>query len=389
MNKIQKHILIMKTLLIRLTILSSFLFAFLGCEDEELRDTRVTAVKILYEPTDNKSVELQTSASASVYFEWEPAKAEDSGMVLYEVAFDMEGGDFSEPIYKMASDNNGGYNHVTVSHKQLNKIGALAGIGAAETGKLIWTVFSSKGINDLKGEEVRTIEITRLAGFADVPVDVYVTGTGSEGGTDLASASIMKGIAPGEFEIYTKLTAGEPYFLTDGNAGTPRQFYIENGVLKEGSSSGTVNATGVYRINLDFNVGSVVIIEVVDFRLHFAPTDEYLFSLDYAGNGIFKAENKPIEFKQEGWGRDERYKFTMTIKDSEGNESLEWWGTLNTTDGRPTGNEEYYYMTVVSASRWDDKWKFDGIMDMAYVDVIAYFWAEGPYTHNVIKVGDQ
>ena len=389
MNNKHKHISIMKTLIIKLTIITSLLIAFVGCEDDELRDTRVTAVQTLYEPAENASIVLQTSASAAVYFEWEPAKAEDSGMVLYEVAFDVEGGDFSEPIYRMASDNNGGYNHATISHKQLNKIGALAGLGSAETGKIIWTVFSSKGINDLKGEEVRTMEITRLAGFADVPVDVYITGAGSEGGSDLADASIMKGIAPGEFEIYTQLTAGEEYFFTDGNAGDTRQFYIDNGVIKEGASTSTVENTAVYRINIDFNVGSVVMTEIVDFQLHFAPTDEFLYSLEYQGGGIFKASNQPLEFKQEGWGRDERYKFRMTIKDADGNDAYEWWGTLNATDGRPTGNEEYYYMTEVPESRWDDKWKFDGIMDMAYIDVIAYFWAEGPYTHNVIKVGDQ
>ncbi|MGQ8338336.1 SusE domain-containing protein [Sunxiuqinia sp. A32] len=379
----------MKTMLIRLTILSSILLAFFGCEEEGLRDTRVTSVKTLYEPANNKAIVLQTSASASVYFEWEPAKAEDSGMVLYEVAFDVEGGDFSEPIYKLASDNNGGYNHATITHKQLNKIGAMAGIGAAETGKLIWTVFSSKGINELAGEEVRTMEITRLAGFAEVPVDVYVSGAASEGGADVADASIMKAIAPGEFEIYTQLTAGEPYYFVDSNSGTPRQFYIENNVLKEGSSSSTVETTGVYRINIDFNVGSTVLTKVLEFRLYFSPLGENIFTLDYIGNGIFKASNQPLEFKQEGWGRDERYKFTMLISDMEGNESVEWWGTLNQTDGRPTGNEEYYYMTVVPESQWDDKWKFDGIMDMAYVDVTASFNAEGPYTHNVEKVGDQ
>lgn len=379
----------MKTILIKFTILFSIVLVLFGCEDEGLRDTRVTAVKMFYEPSDAKLIVLQSSASASVYFEWEPAKAEDSGMLLYEVAFDIEGGDFSEPIYKMAADNNGGYNHATITHKQLNKIAGAAGVGSAETGKVIWTVFSSKGINDLKADEVRTLEITRLAGFADIPYDLFVTGAGSEGGTDLSEASIMKGTAPGEFEIYTKLTAGQAYYFTDSKAGMPRQFYTENGLVKEGSSTSTVANTGVYRIKIDFNVGSTVYTEVLDFRLFFSPTNSYLFSLDYTVNGIFKASSQPVTFKQEGWGRDERYKFTMTIRDSEGTESLEWWGTLNSTDGSPSGNEEYYYMTVTPESQWEDKWKFDGIMDMAIVDVTASFNAEMPYTHEIVKVGDQ
>lgn len=381
----------MKTILLNLSILIAVLFAFTGCsKDEDLKDTRVTAVKTLYEPTDGKSIVLQSSASASLYFEWEPAKAEDSGMVLYEIAFDKEGGDFSNPVYRMASDNTGGYNHATITHKQLNKIAGMAGIESAETGKLIWTVFSSKGINDIIAEESRTLEITRLSGFADVPVDVFVTGEASEGGTDLSKARMMKATANGEFEVYTKLTAGKSYYFTDAKVGTPRKFYVENNLLKEGTTSITVAKTGVYRINLDFNVGSAVYTEITDFQLFFCPTNSFLFSCDYTENGIFKATSKPIEFKQEGWGRDERYKFKMTTINAAGETVEEWWGTPN-TDSRPNSSSpaSYYYLYPVNDSQWDGKFKFAGEMDMALVDVTAYFNADGEYTHSVVKVGDQ
>lgn len=381
----------MKTIFIKLTIITSLLLAFVGCsKEDDLKDTRVTAVKTLYEPADGKSVVLQSSASATLYFEWEPAKAEDSGMVLYEVAFDKEGGDFSNPVYRMASDNNGGYNHATITHKLLNKIAGMAGIGSAETGKLIWTVFSSKGINDVQAGESRTLEITRLSGFADVPVDVYVTGEGSEGGTDLSKASVMKATANGEFEIFTKLTAGKPYYFTDAKVGTPRQFYVENSLLKEGTTTCTVAKTGVYRINLDFNVGSAVYSEVTDIQLFFCPTNSFLFSLDYTGNGVWTAKNEPITFKQEGWGRDERYKFKMTTLNSTGDTVEIWWGTPN-TDSRPTADSpaSYYYLYVVDDSQWNGKFKFAGEMDGALVDVSVYFQAENPYTHSIVKVGDQ
>ncbi len=382
----------MKNILFKLTVLSSLIFAFVGCDDDDsLRDTNVTAVNSFYEPSDAKSVVLQSSASATVYFEWEPARAEDSGMVLYELAFDKEGGDFSEPVYKMASDNSGGYNHATVTHKQLNKIGELAGIPSAETGKLIWTVFSSKGINEKQANEVRTIEITRLAGFADVPVDVYVTGEGSEGGDDLSQASVMKAIATGEYEVYTKLNAGESYYFTDAKTGTPRQFYTENGLLKEGESASTVDETGVYRINLDFNVGSAVYTRITDVQLFFSPENAALFSLDYQGGGVWKATSQPITFKEESWGRDERYKFTLTTVNSAGDTVTEWWGTLNSTDSRPIADspDSYYYMAPSNDDIWSDKWKFASEMDLALVDVTVYFAADGPYTHKIEKVGDQ
>jgi len=381
----------MKSLLIKLTILASLMIAFVACKDDEnLRDTKVTAVNSLYEPTDAKSVVLQSSASASLYFEWEPAKAEDSGMVLYEVAFDQEGGDFSAPIYKMASDNNGGYNHATLTHKQLNKIGAMAGIQSAATGKLIWTIYSSKGINELKAAETRTLQITRLAGFADVPVDVFVTGEGSEGGTDLSKASVMKAIAPGEFEVYTKLTAGKAYNFTDAKVGTPRKFYVESGLVKEGTTNSTVAKTGVYRINLDFTVGSAVYTEITDMQLFFCPTNSFLFSLPYLAKGEWKATSQPITFKQEGWGRDERYKIKMTTVKSTGETVAEWWGTPN-TDSRPnaTSPASYYYLFPVNNSQWDGKFKFAGELDLALVNMSVLLQAEGPYTHSFTKVGNQ
>ena len=126
----------MKTIFYSLTLFASLLLAFTGCgEDNELKNLKVTPVKTLYEPADNKSVVLQSSASATLYFEWEHAKAEDGGMVLYEVVFDKEGGDFSKPIYRVPSDNNGVYNYANISHKQLNKIAGFAGIEPGKQGK--------------------------------------------------------------------------------------------------------------------------------------------------------------------------------------------------------------------------------------------------------------
>ncbi|MCG8309160.1 MAG: SusE domain-containing protein [Cytophagales bacterium] len=378
------------------SIIKKALFVFtllavvVGCNEEDsLRDTTVTSVKSLYEPTEGKSVILQSSASASLFFEWEPARAEDSGMVLYEVVFDEEGGDFSAPIYKMASDNNGGYNNTTITHKQLNKIAGMAGIGSGETGRVIWTVFSSKGINEMKGEESRVLEITRLTGFEEVPVDVYVTGEGSEGGSDLANAVHMKATAPGEFEIYTKLTSGQSYHFVDAISGSPRTFYIDGEIIKEGSTTNTIDETGIYRIKLDFNVGSAVYTQITDLQLYFCPTNSFLFSLDYIGFGEWKASSQPVTFKQESWGRDERYKFMMTTIDSDGETVKEWWGTKNSTDGPPSGADSYYHLAQVPESQWDDKFKFASEMDMALVDVAVYFQADNEYTHNVVKVGDQ
>lgn len=381
----------MKTILLNLVIFSSLMLGFSACDDnDESVNLKVTAVKELYEPANGKTIVLQPSASASLYFEWEPARAADGGMVLYELAFDVEGGDFSTPIYRMPSDNNGGYHNATVSHALLNKICGFAGIESSATGKIIWTVFSTKGVNGVKAEGYRTLQITRLSGFAELPVDVYVTGEATEVGATLANAQVMKAVANGEFEIYTQLTAGKTYRFTDGKAGAPRQFYVDNGVLKEGNSECTVETTGVYRIKLDFNSGSSVYTRVTDIQLYFCPTDAFLFSTTYQGHGIWKAFNRPITFKQESWGRDERYKIMMTTVNSAGETVEEWWGTPN-TDSRPNADSpaSYYFLYPVDNSQWNGKFKFASEMDNSLVDFTVFLQAENSYTHSIVKVGNQ
>ncbi|GHT63638.1 hypothetical protein AGMMS50239_19960 [Bacteroidia bacterium] len=386
----------MKAIITKLTIITAFIAAFVACSsDGEVRDLGVSAVKNLYEPDNGKTVVLQSSASATLYFEWEPAKAEDGGMVLYEIVFDKPDGNFSNPVFVMAADNNGGYNHATITHKQLNRIAAMMGIESAQQGTFKWTVFSSKGIDPVKAEQERSITVTRLAGFADIPAKVFVTGDASETGTDISKALEMKSIGTegGEFEIYTNLTAGKTYQFVNANNGTPRTFYTDGGQVKETGTS-TVATTGVYKITLDFNTSVCTYTLVTRIGFYFCPDGKVLFDLDYIGNGVWKASSKPITFYQESWGRDERYKFRMFVKENGGADPVKEfeWATLNSTDSRPTATspESYYYLRLLTTvTQWDNKWKMMGEMDNALVDFTIYLQFDKPYTHSVVKVGDQ
>ena len=380
----------MKKIVIRLTVIASLLFALAACEDDGGdTDTRLTAVKALVEPLDGKEVVLETSTGASTYFEWEYCNVEESGAAVYQLAFDKADGDFSNPVYLIPADNSGLYNNVSVTHKQLNKIAGMMGVNSSETGTFKWTVFSSKGLKTMKGEEERMITVTRLAGFADLPVDVYVTGEGSEGGDDLSGAQKMKAIAGGEFEVYTRLTAGEPFYFTDGTSGTPGTFYTDGGLVKENGTS-TVATTGVYRITLDFNTGACTYTLVTRIGFYFCPEGQILFDLPYVGNGVFRAEDQTVTFQQESWGRDERYKFRMFVKENAGADpetELEW-STLNQTDSRPTATspDSYYYLKLLTdVTQWDNKWKLMGDFDGVPADYTIYLQADQPYTHSITK----
>lgn len=380
----------MKTKLNIIIALLSVLFMSAACtSDMEFKDVKLSPVNKLYAPTDGKGVELLKSATASLFFEWEASKAEDSGAPLYEVVFDKENGDFSNPIYRVVSDNMGTQSYATISHKDLNKIWAMAGIEAGATGTLKWTVVSSRGLNSVMAKESRKLTLTRLLGFAELPNQLYITGEGSEGGTNVDNALSCSSPEQGVYEIFTKLEAGKKYhFIDNKNPVVARTFYIDNKEIKEGTAEGTVAQTGVYRIILDFNIASVKFIEVQKLGLFFCPSNAVIMDLGYKGKGIWQGEGK-IEFHQESWGRDERYKFQMEISE-DGAASIVHWGPTNASlDSRPGANESqaYYNMAQYRASQWDNKWKFAGEMDGAQVRITIYFNGDkGVYTHTVEKL---
>lgn len=376
----------MKNILIRLLTLSLLASLLGACNSDGLiRDLGVIPVQKLYTPDNGTTIDLD--ANGSLFFEWEPALAEDSGTPLYEVVFDKEGGDFSAPIATLASGNNGADTKVTLTHKQINRVAANAGIESAEQGTLKWTVYSSRGHMPLKAKEERTLTVTRLAGFADIPEQVYITGEASEGGTNLNNALILKRIEDGEFEIYTKLKADVPFYFTNSTSEGGTTYSIANGLLEEEGTT-TVSKEGVYRITLDYTTGSASYNLIEGIGFFFSPDNSLLFELPYVGNGIFRAEAQTVTFKQEGWGRDERYKFRMFIRANgeEGDLIEEEWGTENATDSRPTPDspDAYYHMKIVAPSQWDNKWKLMGDFDGVAADYTIYLQTDIPhYTHSI------
>lgn len=371
----------MKNIYLKTTLVLLLGLALFSCNsDGEVRDLGVTEVATLYEPVDGRTLALQPSASAMLLFEWEPARAEDSGAVLYELAFDKENGDFSNPIFVLASDNNGGQNHATVSHKQLNQIAALAGIESSEQGTLKWTVLSSKGINPIKAKQERKITLTRLSGFANIPEQVYIAGEATEVGGDLSDALIMKKINDGEFEIYTKLKANAPFYFTNSTTDEPIIYSLSGEKIVEGGTS-SVEKTGIYKYYLDFNIGSFTTKEVTKVNL-FLNWSQRKIELPYKGLGIWELNNHSITGLTGNENNDDRYKFRMESSTGE----TEWRAPAN--DSKPSGNEAYYYMVERdNVQQWTDGqiWKSPsttGWSDKTY-DFMFSLNPEGAYTHNL------
>lgn len=357
-----------------------------GCKDDDSINTNITPVQALYGPEDNKFVKLEPATNATLLFEWDRALAEDGTFVMYEVAFDKENGDFSAPLYKLVSDSKGAESKLTLSHKDLDKVAKLAGIKYFETGKLKWTVLASKGVNVQPAASARVLEVQRPIGYETIPTQLFLTGSATEGGATLAQAIPMKQVSEGAFELYTSLQPGT-YKFVDATTGTPADFYIDGAFIKEDGEN-TVGAgdTKVYRIEINFNYASALLTEIASVGLWFSPENKILYEIPYDGNSTWSLPDAYIEFHQEGWGRDERYKFRFTVKDSDGNESMEWYGSVNSDNSRPDGNTSpaYWNIVPVNSSQYDYAFKFTSGADYHDCDINVLFKADAPYTHQII-----
>lgn len=329
-----------------LTALALFVIAtitFVACKkDERSINLNVSAVPGLFTPDDNKYIKLIPAANLTETFEWDQAKAEDGSLVLYEVAFDQETGDFSAPFYTVVSDNRGVNNKLTLTHGDLNKIASLGGAAFFERKKFRWTVLSSKGTNVKKAAASRIIDLERPGGFATLPGSVYITGTATEGGATLANGLKMHQVSPGVFEIFTKLTAGT-YQFVDGITGTPNKYYTfdDNGITAIGVSGQTTfaGADKIERIVLDFNNINSKMVEVISIQMWYTQANAFKTTLNYTSNGEWRSTGYVADWIPVSWSPlgEDRYKYKMVYNDGAANQDL--W--LNSQFDDPATQTDY------------------------------------------------
>ncbi|MEZ0484340.1 SusE domain-containing protein [Fibrella aquatica] len=347
-------------------------------------NTNISDVTSFFSPNDNQSIKLLPATPATVVFEWDQARAEDGTLVLYELAFDNENGDFSKPIYKLASDQNGVMNKATVTHATLNRVAALAGIGSLGQGKLKWTVQASRGINVKQATQSRVLNVERPAGFAEVPAEVYLTGDATEAGTDLTKAIKLKSTSSGVFEVYTSLKSGT-YSFVDRTTGTAKSFNVDGTNIGENGTTTVTGPTKTYRIVLDFNNAAARVTEIKSVGLWVAGDNAVRTTLPYVGGGVWMIPNYKVEFVQFSWGRDERYKFRLTTVGADGKDAYEWLGSSNADNSRADANTpaSYFFLLPIGESQWDYTYKFNGAVDNKNADIMVSLSPTGPYTHRV------
>jgi len=335
-----------------------------SCEETETYSDLVPSDE-LYFPRDKYTVDLSTGKD--VILEW---KSSGEGFVVYEVVFDTETGDFSNPLYVILSANNGASPNVTVSSSTLNSIALKAGCLPGSTVTLKWTVRVWKGAESALYDESRNISVTRANTVSPLPIEVSVSGTATENDEtiELVAAtpvSDTKGNPNyvsqvqreiGGFECFTRLDAGN-FTVTDDQG---RYFRLdESGSILQ-AEEGTVTEnteTGIYYLYLDFNTmrWSKKEIDKVEFERRAGYGA--IGVMDYKGNGVWTL----VDFD---WGSesDSRYAFICYYKDG----TSEKWGHFE-DDCRQSkdpdsvqGYMNVYRFNNATVGEWEDTWKTKG-----------------------------
>ncbi|WP_224997142.1 SusE domain-containing protein [Cesiribacter sp. SM1] len=208
-------------------------------------------------PADNTTIVLdETVPTTPVRFEWGPAESSKGYGVKYFFVLDSANSeDFSTPIMRVASADNGKGLFVTPTARQIDQALSMAGYEAGTTINLKWGVIAQS----LSKEAVvsQPIAITRFL-TESAPLTLYISGAATEKGADVTQAIAMKAFKDADgnpaniFEIYTSLKAGEGFKFYSQPAAQSMVYGGANGQLVKNGEAITATEAGQYRITVNF-----------------------------------------------------------------------------------------------------------------------------------------
>jgi len=385
-------------------------------EDEFLLDTQIKELGSLSGPASDTAINIDVESGANVTLRWAPAQSADGGLVLYKVLFDKEGGDFSEPIYTLPSDNKGGRPSLSIGQVFLNIIAATAGIEQLESGKIIWTVEASSGFQSQKFADQRSLLLTRPEGLAIFPKYMYIYGSATEGSA-LSNGVAFKEIAnelpndnytPGIFESITGLAPGEYYIADSNNPDSVVNYYYINdlGKIRSGNNPTSFSLPeGAYRVRMNLAAATISFESMSDVQLYIFANGLTKANLTYVGNHTFEGDGRfkfltpgdPEAPSWLGW-EEERYRFKFTLDGVEQyigsyhNEGMNASLVAGRTSfsARPNGSEpEGFYNIYFHGAvppYWQGAWKFaDKYNDKDFV-VRLVFDPKAPHYYHEFEL---
>ena len=368
--------------------------ALVGCTKYEL-NTNFSMPDELVSPSGE--IALDVTSSKTVTLSWNGGGAEDGGLVLYNVLFDKEGGDFSNPIETMQSDL-GARSELTLSHAQINTLARKAGVKPMSKGRLIWTVQGAKGGVMKTSDLVGSLRFERGEGIDNIPSSLYIQGSAAkEAGQQFAGYDYMDGdkvkSQEGKFVIYTELGEGSLFFSSEKDGSGFRQYIDESGKLREGEGVLQIEAapaTGLARITVDFNTLSYKIDEIgKNVLFAWGATKTSIATLEYQGNGIFVGDGD-VDFYGPGTNMEdnpdwcswveERYYFLAEVN----GEEMCWGSGFGSGAWTPDGTDEFWYVFENRYEQWNNLWKMDHSLDDMHVTFTLNTNHNGHFVHSMV-----
>lgn len=342
-----------KTMVMAVAALS---LGFVACDNNDFEvNYNIKPGDVLYTPAANSSINLDQGLNT--VFEWAPAVAEDGGYVTYDVIFDKEDGDFSQPVAVKTSQLTGSKASLSMTAKDFNDIAAKAGIENAKTGKLKWTVRVGKGLNAQIYAEANVLTITRINLVDPLPTTLTLKGAALETpeGINLQQGYLDgKSLGLGVFECFTKISAGE-FTISDE---LDRYYNLKSATkirhIVDGSSTANTLEPGIYWIRVDLTGMTYSAQKIAKIEYYAAAwtggqmkTDRT--PLTYKGKGVWELLNYANK-TSDNVDKDSRHRFDMIMDNGD-----TWFlGTMAALGAAYT--TDYWRVNVYTWNKDDKDW---------------------------------
>ncbi len=281
---------------------------FIACDDEENNvspvDTTPLQEALLTFPESNFEFALDKDNSTDVIrFEWEAPNSEDEIVITYEWVLDTENGDFSDPLLRIPTLQNGTDTFAEISYETIDLALSAAGFSPDEIVALQWGVeATSTGRTSIASQ---TISLQRFE-LLITPETLYLAGNATETGPDVTNSLLMNrlkradGSSTNIFELYTSLQAGNTYNFYSDNANDATVFSAAEDRITTGDEAIEAPETGIYRITVNFNTELISLYKIDEMNIignvipgiWFGGADA---TMQYQGNGVWNTSIKFID----------------------------------------------------------------------------------------------
>lgn len=334
-----------------------------ACDSDEKDNGADLSAPQLYFPKDQYTIDLTTGLS--LIFEWENAI---SGNVCYQVLFDREEGDFSDPAYVITSEANGFKPSLEVETSVLSTIASLCGGMPGQTIYVKWTVRTIQGTAQaVDGNNTRTLIISLPNTVDPLPATLAFQGSATENQAAVKfNAALPVGTTKGQhiadresgaMECFTQFSTGtftvkdnlERYYALE-EGGTIRCTYEE-------MTDNTAPAEGIYWVYINFNTMKWTMkrIETVEFWNHPWFGAASLEEMTYTGNGVWELVDFAWVVSDDGSRTDTRYYFIATYED-ESVERWSFWDDDCRNNATPEADPKFYNIYRFNHNSLNDEW---------------------------------